>query len=92
MNIASKIGSIAEGHANELLGLNKDLKVERLKICRQCPIYSPRFGGLCNRDLWFNPDTDEISDEPRDGYVRGCGCRLLAKTTLPHARCVAGKW
>lgn len=92
MNIATKVGMIAEGHVNEALGVNKDLREERLRICKQCPIYSPRFGGLCNHDLWINPDTEQTSDEPRDGYVRGCGCRLLAKTTLSYARCVAGKW
>ena len=87
-----EIGKIIKGHVNELLGLNKNLQEERLKICRKCPIYSFRFGGLCNRDLWFNPATNEVDAEPKKGYVNGCGCRLLAKTSLLDATCPANKW
>lgn len=47
---------------------------------------------MCNSKLWLNPDTNEVSLTAKDGFVQGCGCRLLAKTTLPNAKCVAGKW
>lgn len=86
------IGNIVNGHINELLGLNKDIAEIRINICKKCPIYSPRMGGICNSKLWINPETDDVSLEPLDGYVRGCGCRLQAKTTLPDANCVANKW
>ena len=86
------VGDIIEGHANELLGLNENISEKRLQICKQCPIYSQRWGGTCNDRLWINPETNEVSANPKDGYVRGCGCRLPAKTTLPYATCIAGKW
>lgn len=86
------INDIVKGHANELLGLNVDISEKRLEICMKCPIYSPRYGGICNDKLWLNPETDEISTSRKEGYIRGCGCRLSAKTTLPNASCVAGKW
>lgn len=87
-----EIGKIVKGHANELLGLNKDISKERIEICKNCPIYDPHWGGICNSSLWLNPKTNEVARTPKDGYVQGCGCRIPAKTTLPNAECVAGKW
>lgn len=86
------ISQIVKGHANELLGLNQDISEIRLNICKQCPIYSSEWGGLCNSKLWLDPNTNQVSLKEKDGYVQGCGCRLLAKTTLPNAKCIAGKW
>lgn len=86
------IGNIVTGHVNELLGLNKNISVERLKICKKCPLYSPRFGGVCNNRLWYNPKTRDISIKEKDGYINGCGCRLLAKTTVVTADCPLSKW
>lgn len=87
-----EIGNIVQGHMNEILGLNKDLKQERLKICYACPIYSPRLGGICNSKLWLNPVTGDVSTVKKDGYVNGCSCRLNAKATLSAAHCPANKW
>lgn len=86
------IGEIIEGHVNEMLGLNKDIVEARIKICKKCPIYLNKYGGICNSKLWINPKTDEISTEKKDGYVKGCGCRIQAKATLINASCIAGKW
>ncbi len=86
------VKQIIEGHANEVLGKNKDISEERLKICKECPIYSKEWGGTCNRKLWLDPETGEVAVISKPGYVQGCGCRLLAKTTIPMAKCVAGKW
>jgi hypothetical protein len=86
------VANIVKGHVNELLNLNADISESRLKICKDCPIYSPNWGGICNEKLWLDPDTNDVSVRPKEGYVQGCGCRLLAKTTLPNAKCVAGKW
>lgn len=87
-----EISNIVQGHINEALGLNKDIKKERLKICASCPLLSPKLGGICNNRLWMNPNTNEISIKPKDGYIKGCGCRIQAKTTLPNAKCPLGKW
>ncbi len=86
------ITDIIKGHANEFLGLNEDMSQKRLAICKKCPIYSPSYGGLCNSDLYINPETGRISFEAKEGYVRGCGCRLKAKTTLPNSHCIINKW
>lgn len=87
-----EIGNIVNGHVNELLGLNKDISEERIKICYKCPLFSPKYGGLCNSKLYIDPTTNEISTKPKDGYVRGCGCRLQAKTSLLNAKCIIDKW
>lgn len=87
------ITEIIKGHLNEALGSNKDLAETRLKICRDCLLYDHRsYGDICNDNLYLNPETDEVSSFPRNGYFRGCGCRLKAKTTLPTAHCPANKW
>ena len=87
-----EIGAIVKGHINEALGLGEDLKEKRMKICRQCPLFKDVLGGICNSNLWLNPKTNEISIEQENGYYRGCGCRLQAKTTLSTASCPAKKW
>lgn len=87
-----EIGQIVKGHLNEVLGLNKDIKQERLKICYSCPLYSKKLGGVCNNKLYMNPLTGEVSSQPKDGFKKGCGCRLLSKTTLPEAHCPLNKW
>lgn len=86
------ISQIVKGHVNEVLGLNTDISEKRMNICRMCPIYSPKFGGLCNSNLYLDPSTGNVSTVLRNGYIRGCGCRLSAKTTLPNANCPADKW
>ena len=78
-------GKIIKGHVNEMLGLNKSISEQRLEICRSCPLFKNTTGGLCNPALWLNPETDETSTVKKDGYFRGCGCRLKAKTTLNNA-------
>lgn len=83
---------IAQGHVNELFNINDEISKNRMKICYRCPLFSKKLGGVCNSNLWLNPETDEISTNTKPGYIRGCNCRLLAKTRLPNSRCIAGKW
>lgn len=87
-----EVGNIVSGHINELLGLNKNLSEERMKICLKCPIFSQKLGGICNNKLWINPKTDDVSLIKKPGYVQGCGCRLQAKTTLNNEHCPVNKW
>lgn len=87
-----EIGQIVQGHLNEVLGLNKDISQERKKICYQCPLFSSKFGGICNNKLWLNIETGDVSTYPIDGYKSGCGCRINAKTTLSNSKCPVGKW
>lgn len=87
-----QILDIINGHANELLNINNKLSENRMKICRKCPIFKDVLGGICNSKLWLNPETNEVSTEPKQGFFRGCNCRMQSKTRVPHAVCVAGKW
>lgn len=87
-----EIGQIVQGAMNDLLGLNKDIKSERIKICYMCPLYSKKLGGKCNNKLYLNPLTGEISSEPKDGFKNGCGCKLDFKTTVSEAHCPLNKW
>ena len=83
---------IINGHAKNILNLNEDISQNRLKVCRRCPLYSAKFGGMCNNKLWMNPDTLEVSTEKKEGYKKGCGCILSAKTRLVNAKCPIDKW
>lgn len=87
-----EIGNIIHAHVNEVIGLNKDISEPRLKICYACPIYSTKFGGLCNNRLWLNMITGDVSTEPKQGYKNGCGCILSKKTKNPSSICPLGKW
>jgi hypothetical protein len=33
-------------------------------------------GGICNNNKYLNPITNQVSDTSKDGYKRGCGCRI----------------
>lgn len=84
--------TIVHGHINEALGKNKNLSEERMEICMKCPLYVEKMGGICNSRLYINPLTDEVATSKKLGYIRGCGCRLKAKTSLPQSHCIANKW
>lgn len=86
------IFDIVEGNINHALNRNSDISKKRMQICFQCPLYSTKYGGQCNKKLWLNPLTGDISTEKKDGYKRGCGCLLKPKTSATNASCPAGKW
>lgn len=88
------LNAILKGHINEVLGLNTDMYSSRIQICKKCPLYKIhlKMGEICNSKLWYNPETEDISEIYKDGYINGCGCRLGAKTRLPNESCPAGKW
>ena len=83
---------IAEGIANNALGINKSMSELRMEVCRKCPLFSNKFGGLCNSRLWLDPETNDISDVKQPGYISGCGCKLSFKTSVASEECPAGKW
>lgn len=64
---------------------------ERRKICEECPIFAPA-RGICNPKLWLNPDTNDVSTNPKSGYIRGCGCAVYIKMRNMGNHCIAGKW
>lgn len=89
-----QIIDIINGHVNEALGKNEDIKDQRMEICKKCPLYKETpMGPVCNPRLYISEtDKTTVTDRPRVGYKRGCGCRITAKTRLPNAKCVIGKW
>lgn len=63
----------------------------RKEICEACPIFNP-LNGLCNPKLWLNPETNEVSNTKKEGFVRGCGCLVYIKMKNLANHCVAQKW
>lgn len=77
---------------DNILNVKKNIEDNRLKVCYACPIYSKRRGGICDGDLWFNPNTGDVSTKQRYGYINGCGCLIKSKVKLVTAQCPASKW
>ena len=87
------IRNIVEGHINEFMGNEEELFKKRIAICKLCPLYKHTpLGPICNSNLYLNPITDEYVSYEKEGYIRGCGCRLNAKTRLIDSECPSGKW
>jgi hypothetical protein len=76
----------------EILKLPEELSRNRMNICYKCPLYSSKYGGLCNNELWLNKETGDVSTEQKEGYKRGCGCLLNSKTRISSAKCPLEKW
>ena len=51
---------------------------EREKICKKCPICDLD-NWICNAKLYLNPETNDVSIIPKEGYIKGCGCILKYK-------------
>ena len=84
---------IIKGHWNELFNKQERLHKERMAICNSCPLFTEAsYGKICNQNLYINPKTDEFSTYFKEGYIKGCGCRLDAKTRDPGSLCPAKKW
>lgn len=85
--------NIINGHVNEILDKNNELHENRISICKECPLFSKQwFGYICNNNLWINPETNDVIDYEDEGYTRGCGCRLEAKTRDIESECPINKW
>lgn len=64
----------------------------RMEICMECPLYTKLHGGMCNNNLYLNPETNDISYYSKNGYVRGCGCILSHKVVNKNSSCPLKKW
>lgn len=71
-----------------------DFVEKRMEICKECGLYKENAFGWaeCNSRLFLNPKTNEISSKPKDGYFKGCGCRLSFKQSNPFNHCPLNKW
>ncbi len=67
------------------------MEEERWEICRHCPIYDSD-KGQCNGHLYLNPQNNDVSADPKDGYIKGCGCILELKIPNEKKHCPAKKW
>lgn len=65
--------------------------MSRLSICEHCGIYDTE-RKVCNGDLYINPDTNDVSINKKDGYIKGCSCYIPRKILNAKAKCPAGKW
>ncbi len=84
---------IITGHLKELLNQGQDLSQARMSICKACPLYKVgQLGPICNPDLYLNTSTNITNVIGGDGFKKGCGCRLNAKTRLEDAHCPLSKW
>lgn len=91
--IGKQVSDIIKGHVKELLNRDEALSVERLKICETCPLLiNTLIGPVCNSNMWINPETNETSTTAKNKYIRGCDCRLSAKTRLKDEKCIINKW
>lgn len=64
---------------------------ERLRICEVCPICDTD-NWICNSRLYLNPETNEVSVSPKEGFIKGCGCAILYKYKNANKHCPAKKW
>lgn len=64
---------------------------ERTRICRECAICDLE-NEVCNAKLYVNPETNDVSTSPKEGYIKGCGCALAYKIKNKNKKCPAGKW
>lgn len=71
-----------------------ELYEKRIAICKECPLYKETsIGPICNPRLYISEtDKQTVSDRPKIGHKKGCGCSLARKNKLPNAKCIVGKW
>lgn len=87
------VGQVIKGHINEITKQEQELSEQRMKICKQCPLYTETsLGPICDSKKCYNPETKQVQSYPSEGYTCGCACRLNAKTRLQNAKCVLNKW
>ena len=65
--------------------------MSRLNICQHCGIYDS-VRKVCNGALYINPNNNDVSTKPRQGYIKGCDCYIPRKVLNNNAKCPAGKW
>jgi len=88
------ISQIIEGTIKNLLNKDEALFIERIAICRKCPLIKMDsvFGELCDSSTYIDPITNKTSLGPLPGYAHGCGCILGSKARVLDAHCPVGKW
>jgi hypothetical protein len=90
----SKIFEIMNGAKKNAFNEDEDLYKQRLSICEKCPIFvkDKLLGMICSNKLWINPETNEVSEVFKNGYMKGCGCMIRLKGRLINEHCIIKKW
>ena len=65
--------------------------MSRLSICEHCGIYDVN-RKVCNGSLYINPNTNDVSVNRKEGYIKGCDCYIPRKVLNAKAKCPARKW
>ena len=92
INDFSQTKDIIEGHYKEITNQENELYEKRIIICKQCPLYSDKLGGICDSKKCWDNSKNILQSFPGNNITCGCGCRLQAKTRLKNAKCVLNKW
>lgn len=91
--VTNKIKDVTKGHLAEVaqkIGVGSKsgaaLSRSRLEHCNKCSLLTNTLvGPIC--------DKNKESDHIETGLpIKGCGCRLKAKTLLEDQKCPLGKW
>lgn len=92
INSFEQVGDIIEGHYNEITNKENELFNQRIKVCKNCPLYLDKLGGICDSKKCWNTTKNTLESFPGKDIICGCGCRLQAKLRLKNAKCVLNKW
>ena len=71
-----------------------DLSAMKEETCRACPLYVEiNTRAICNPNLYLNvEDKTTVSEEPKVGFKKGCGCSISGKINNPNSTCPLRKW
>ena len=82
-----------QGSIERVVEEERSRRERRMAICSRCPLYTedPFLGAVCDHRKYLGSG-GVVTAYPTPGAVNGCGCKLLAKTSLPDEVCVLKKW
>ena len=74
--------------------MGNDLFSNRMAICKQCLLFKENgvWGPECDGSKWINPEGTLTSVKFKEGWTRGCGCKLNWKCKQLKSKCILGKW
>lgn len=88
------VKQIVEGWVNDVFDKEQELYEKRIKICKECPLYTVDriFKGKCDGSKCWDTINDKLVNFPGKNIICGCGCKMSAKTRLKESKCVLNKW